>query len=64
MMLIICPLIFVVALLKIVEPMDYPVGDLRNTIPFRFAFYGLFISAAVVGFLVSVRWLIVDRRRD
>jgi hypothetical protein len=64
MLLIICPLIVVVAILKIVEPMGYTTGDIRNSIPFRFAFYGLFIAAAVVAFVVSVRWLMIDRRKD
>jgi hypothetical protein len=63
MALLICPFMVVIAVLKLVEPMDYPIGDVRNSITFRLIFYGLFIGFAVVGFVASVRWLIADRRR-
>jgi hypothetical protein len=63
MALLICPFIVLVAVLKLVEPMDYPVGDVRNSIAFRLVVYGFFIGLAVVGFIASVRWLIADRRR-
>lgn len=63
MALIICPLIVILALVKIAEPMDYPVGDLRNSIEFRFVFYGLFIVFALAAIIASARWLLADRRR-
>ncbi len=63
MALIICPIIVFVAVLKILEPMDYPVGDARNSIVFRLVFYGLFIGFAVLGMIASARWLLADRRR-
>ena len=63
MALMICPFIIVVAMLKILEPTDYPVGDVRNSIGFRFVRYGLFIAFNVLGIIVSVRWLLADRRR-
>jgi hypothetical protein len=63
MALIICPFIILIAVLKILEPMDYPVGDARNSIVFRLVFYGAFIAFAVLGIIASARWLLADRRR-
>ena len=63
MALIICPFIILIAVLKILQPMDYPVGDARNSIVFRLVFYGLFIAFAVLGIVASARWLLADRRR-
>ena len=63
MALIICPFIVILALVKIAEPMDYPVGDLRNSIEFRLAFYGLFVVFALAAIIASARWLLSDRRR-
>jgi hypothetical protein len=63
MALIICPVIVLVAVLKILEPMDYSVGDVRNSIEFRLVVYGLFIAFAVLGIIASARWLLADRRR-
>lgn len=67
MMLIISPFIDFVAILKILEPMDYPAGDVRNSIALRLAFYGLFIAFAIASFLVwvrslcgSARWWAID----
>jgi hypothetical protein len=47
--LIICPLVILIAVLKILEPMDYPVGDVRNSIEWRLVFYGAFIAVAALG---------------
>ncbi len=63
MALIVCPFIVILALLKIAEPMGYPVGDLRNSIEFRLVFYGLFIVFALGAIIASARWLLSDRRR-
>ena len=63
MALIICPIVVLVAVLKILEPVDYAVGDVRNSIEFRLVVYGLFITFAVLGIIASVRWLLADRRR-
>ena len=63
MALIICPFIVILAVVKIAEPMDYPVGDLRDSIEFRLVFYGLFIVFALAGLVASARWLLADRHR-
>jgi hypothetical protein len=63
MFLIVGPAIVILAVLKILEPMDYPAGDFRNDIAFRLIFYGFFITFAVVGTVASVRWLLADRRK-
>lgn len=63
MALIICPFIVILALVKIAEPMHYPVGDLRNSIEFRLVFYGVFIVFALAAMIASARWLLADRRR-
>jgi hypothetical protein len=62
MAMIICPFVIVTAVLKILEPMDYPVGDVRTSIEFRLVFYGAFILVAVVAIIASARWLLADRR--
>ena len=61
--LILCPFGIVIAILKILEPMYSPAGDIRNDTLFRLAFYGGAIAFFAVVFAVSVRWLIMDRRR-
>jgi hypothetical protein len=63
MALIICPFIIFIAVLKILDPLDYPVGDVRNSIVFRLVVYGAFIAFAVLGIVASARWLLADRRR-
>jgi hypothetical protein len=62
MALIIFPLVALMSVIKILEPMDYPVGDLRNSLEFRLLFYGLFVAFAVAVLIDSVRWLLTDRR--
>jgi hypothetical protein len=63
MALFICPFVVLVAVLKLVEPVDYPVGDVRNSIVLRLIVYGFFIGLSIWGLIASVRWLIADRRR-
>jgi hypothetical protein len=60
--LILSPFVAFVALLKVLAPMDYPVGDIRNSLEFRLFFYGLFVAFAAAFFIASVRWLRADRR--
>jgi hypothetical protein len=60
--LIIGPFVAIVAALKIIEPMTYPAGDIRNEMAFRLIFYGAFIAVGTIGFLLSLRWLLNDRR--
>jgi hypothetical protein len=62
MAVILCPFLAIGAVMKIMEPTNYPVGDLRNEIAFRLVFYGAFIAFATVGFVLSLRWLLNDRR--
>lgn len=63
MMLLIAPALVVLAILKILEPMDYPSGDIRNSIEFRLVFYGLWIAVMVGAFIAGVRWLRADSRK-
>ena len=63
MALITCAFIIAIAVYKFLEPMDYPAGDMRNSILFRLAVYGLALVFAVVGAVSSARWLLADRRR-
>lgn len=63
MLLIIAPAAIVIAILKMLEPMNYPAGDLRNSIEFRLVFYGLWIAGMVVAFIAGVRWLRADSRK-
>ena len=60
--LILGPFVALIAALKIIAPMDYPVGDIRNSVEFRLLFYGLFIAFAVAVTVTSVRWLQANRR--
>jgi hypothetical protein len=53
----------VVAILKILEPMDYPAGDIRNSIEFRLIFYGLWIAFDLILVVAAARWLGADRRK-
>lgn len=62
MAVIICPFLTIGAVMKILEPTNYPVGDFRNEMPFRLLFYGAFIAVGTIGFLLSLRWLLNDRR--
>jgi ABC-type uncharacterized transport system YnjBCD permease subunit len=62
MLLIIAPFMALIAILKIVAPMDYSAGDIRNSIEFRLLFYGLFIAFAVGMMVAAARWLRADRR--
>lgn len=63
MALITCAFIIGIALIKLLEPMGYPAGDMRNSILFRLAVYGLALVFALVGIVSSARWLLADRRR-
>lgn len=63
MALITCGFIVAIAVYKFLEPMDYPAGDMRNSIMFRLAVYGLALVFALVGIVSSARWLLADRRR-
>ena len=63
MALIICPFGILIAVLKILEPMDYPAGDIRNSIEWRLVFYGAIIVVAALGIVASARWLLADRQR-
>ena len=63
MAVITCGFIIAIAMYKFLEPMDYPAGDMRNSILFRLAVYGLALVFAVVGAVSSARWLLADRRR-
>jgi hypothetical protein len=60
--LIFCPFIIVMAVLAVTGPTDHPIGDIRDNIVFRLAFYGLFVAGGVAGLISSVRWLLADRR--
>lgn len=63
MALILCPFVILIAVLRILGPMDYPVGDARNSIEWRLVVYGAFIVFAALGIVASARWLLADRRR-
>jgi hypothetical protein len=58
MALIGSPWIIFIAVAKILEPMSYPAGDIRNSILFRLGLYGLFIVGAALTFVSAVRWLL------
>jgi hypothetical protein len=61
--LLIAPFGIVVAILKILEPMDYPAGDIRNSIEFRLIFYGLWIAFDLILVVAASRWLGANRRK-
>ena len=63
MALILCPFGIFILTLKILESMDYPAGDIRNSLVFRLSLYGLLILVlgAVIG--MAARWPLADRRR-
>ena len=61
-MLLLGPFGILVAVLKILEPMGYPPGDIRNSIEFRLAFYGLVIGLFLALMVHAARWLRADRR--
>jgi hypothetical protein len=50
-----------VAVLKILEPMDYPVGDVRNSIEFRLVFYGAIVLFGLVVAIRGLRSLLEER---
>jgi hypothetical protein len=56
----ICAVMIFVAILKIVEPMDYPAGDLRNSIEFRVVLYGALIILGSAFAIRGLRALIGD----
>ncbi len=55
--LIASPIIAFLAVTRILEPMDYPAGDIRNSIVARLVFYGAIIVLALAGAAWSARWL-------
>jgi hypothetical protein len=61
MLVVLGPFVALVAVLKLIAPMDYPVGDIRNSVEFRLVFYGLFIAFAVGATIAALRWLRADR---
>jgi hypothetical protein len=63
MLFFVAPFGIFIAISKILEPMDYPAGDIRNSIEFRLAFYGLAIALAILLMVAAFRWLRADRRR-
>ena len=58
-----CAFIIAIAVYKLLEPMDYPAGDMRNSILFRLGVYGLAMVFSIFGLVSSARWLLADRRR-
>jgi hypothetical protein len=56
-LLVIGPLGILVAIMLILAPMDYPIGDLRNDLGFRLGVYGTFIAFDLVLINGSVRLL-------
>jgi cobalamin biosynthesis protein CobD/CbiB len=62
MAVIICPCLAIGAVIQILEPTIYPAGDFRNEMAFRLVFYGAFIALGTIGFVLSLRWLLNDRR--
>jgi hypothetical protein len=64
MSFLIAPLGILVLIVKILEPMNYPAGDIRNNVEFRLAFYGLWIAFLVAAMVAAARWLRADRRRS
>ena len=62
MMLVIGPFGIAVALFKILEPMRYSAGDMRNSLEFRLVVYGAAILFVLALMIVAVRWLWSDRR--
>lgn len=62
MMLLIGPVGIAITLFKILEPMTYPAGDIRNSLDFRLLFYGAFIVFILTLMIAAVRWLRSDRR--
>jgi hypothetical protein len=63
MALCFCPMLILVAVWAFFAPTDHPAGDLRDTIVFRLVASGFFIALGVVGFVLSLRWLLADRRK-
>ena len=62
MLLVLGPFVALINVLKIAAPMDYPAGDIRNSLEFRLLIYGLFIAFAVAATVAAVRWLRADRQ--
>jgi hypothetical protein len=62
MMLVIGPIGIAVAVIKILEPVTYPAGDIRNSLDFRLLFYGAAIVFLLTLMVVAARWLQNDRR--
>ena len=62
MALFIAPLGIFVTIVKILEPQQYPAGDVRNSMEFRLLFYGVAIILLIALLVGSLRWLIADRR--
>jgi hypothetical protein len=61
--LLIAPFGILLGVVKILEPANLPPGDIRNTIEFRLVFYGLMIAVLVAVLVVSIRFLVAERRR-
>ena len=63
MVFFVAPFGIFITILKILEPMDYPAGDIRNSIEWRVAFYGLAIVLLILLMVHASRWLRADRRK-
>jgi hypothetical protein len=63
MALFFCPMLILVAVFAFLAPPDHPAGGLADSLVFRLVASGFFIALGVVGFVLSVRWLLADRRR-
>jgi hypothetical protein len=64
LLFLIGPIGIVVAILRMLEPMGYPAGDLRNSIEFRLLTYGLAIAFDIGLMVLSARWLLADHSRS
>jgi hypothetical protein len=62
-LLIVAPVGIFITILKILEPMDYGANDIRNSIEWRLAFYGLAIVLLILVIVYASRWLRADRRK-
>jgi hypothetical protein len=62
--LLLCPVGILILVVKILEPMAYPAGDVRNSMVFRLSLYGALTLVLIAVMVLAARWLLADRRHS
>jgi hypothetical protein len=62
LLFVIGPVTILISILKVIDPINYPPGDLRNAWEFRLLVFGGFVVLGLALIIGAFRWLRADAR--